>query len=130
MNLKTFVIFFLMAALVILGLGSCLSNKGPNDAHNSKNNVDWEGEYIGTVVSDSGVVLNVRLRLNRDQSFEYNCEYLDKSHDPINFRGPFQWDDAGSIIIIDVIDAPTQYKVVKDKLIRLDVYNYELKKAH
>ena len=129
MNLKTFVVFFLMAALVILGLGSCLSNSGPNDARNSKNNIDWEGEYIGTVVSDSGVVLNVRLRLNRDQSFELNYEYLDKSHDPFNFRGPFQWDHAGNIIIIDVIDALTQYKVVKDKLIRLDMYNYELKKA-
>jgi len=130
MNRKILVVFLLMVVLAIFGLGSCLSNKEPIDTANSKNNLDWEGVYTGTIPLDSGPGIALRIRLNRDQSFEMNHEYLDGSYSTTNWEGSFQWDDTGNIIKIDIIDAPVQYKVAKDKLIRLDVYNYVLTKVH
>ena len=69
-----------------------------------------------------------------------NCGYVYRFYDPANWRGSFQWDDTGSIITIDIIDAPTHYLVVQDKLIRLDengkpmsgklAGNYVLKKEY
>jgi hypothetical protein len=120
-----------MAVSVIFGLGSCLSNKGPNETKNAKNNLDWEGVYTGTVLLGNGQVADVRIKLNRDQSFEYNCEYADKAYGPLplNFIAPFRWDDTGNVIMMDPIDVPVRYKVEKDKLIRLDEDNYVLKKV-
>ena len=130
MNRKAFIVFLLMATLVIFGLGSCLSNKGPNEINNAKNSLDWEGVYTGTILmSGTGHVANVRIRLDRDQSLEFNREYVDGYYIPINFRAPFKWDDTGNIIMMDAMDVPLQYKVEKDKLSRLGENNYVLKKV-
>ena len=139
MNRKTFVTFLLAAALVTFGLGSCLSNKRPNEIHNSKNDFDWEGVYTGRVLSADGHIVDISMKLIRDQRFEFNYEYMDGSHESFNFGGPFQWDNTGSVIMIDIIDAPVYYKVTKNELIRLEEkngkqipgklnYNYVLKK--
>ena len=103
-----------------------------NETKNAKNNLDWEGVYTGRVLLDQGHVADVRIKLNRDQSLEYNREYVDKAYDvpPLNFTAPFRWDDTGNIIMMDAIDVPVQYKVERDKLIRLDEDNFVLKKVH
>jgi hypothetical protein len=132
MNGKIFTIIFLMSVLFIFGLGSCFINKGPDEICNAKNNLDWEGFYTGTILMPgSGHVANVRIRLDRDQTFEYNREYMDKSYDsfPLNFIAPFWWDDTGNIIMIDAMDVPVHYKVEKDMLIRLNADSYVLKKV-
>ena len=130
MNRKAFTVFFLMAVLAIFGLGSCFSSKGPDEIENAKNYLDWEGVYAGTILLGNGHIADISIKLNRDQSFEYNCKYLDNDYDPypLNFIAPFRWDDTGNIIMMDPIDAPVQYKVEKDKLIRLDEDNYILMK--
>jgi len=81
-------------------------------------------------MSVNGHVMDVRIQLNKDQSFESIFEYTDGAYDTINIDGSFKWDNTGNIILIDVIDAPTQYKVAENMLIRLDTYNYVLKKIH
>ena len=129
MNRKVFPVFFLMAVLVIFGLGSCLSNKGSNETKNAKNNLDWEGVYTGTVLLGNGYTADVRIKLSKDQRLKYNLEYVDKAYDTLNFIAPFRWDDTGNIIMMDPMDVPVQYKVEKDKLIRLDADNYVLKKV-
>ena len=131
MNKKSFIVSLLMAALVIFGLDSCPSNKGPNEIPNARNSLDWEGVYIGTVtMSGNEHIANVRIRLDRDQTLEFNREYVDGYYVPLNFTAPFKWDDTGNIIIIDAMDMPVQYEIKKDKLIRLDENNYVLKKVH
>jgi hypothetical protein len=132
MKIKTFIIFLLMTALVMFGLSSCFSDKGLDKNHNPRNSLDWEGVYVGTIPWASERI-DVRLRLYRDQRFELEHEYLDRTDEPINyFPGSFQWDDTGNIITIDILCAPTQYKVAENKLIQMDelgqAYNYVLKK--
>jgi hypothetical protein len=130
MNIKNFTIFLLIAVLVIFGFNSCFPNNEPNIISNSKNSFNWEGVYTGSFLTDSGNVQDVCIKLNKDQSFEANYQYIDGSYNSINMRGRFRWDDTESIIMIDVIDAPIQYKIAKDKMIRLDVYGYVLEKIN
>jgi hypothetical protein len=123
-----------MTAMVIFGLSFCFPIKGLDKDHNSRNSLDWEGVYTGTTPWASERI-NVLLRRNLDQSFVLEYDYLDRPDDPVHyFPGlSFQWDDTGNTITIDILCAPTHYKVAENKLIRLDengmpLYNYVLKK--
>jgi len=120
MNKKTLVIL-LMVALVISGLGSCLSNRGLNDGNNSKNCLDWEGVYTGTIPSASGPGIDVRMRLNQDESFVLRYEYLDRPDKQVNWTGSFKWDKKGNIITLNIKDVPPHYKVAENELIQLDM---------
>jgi uncharacterized lipoprotein NlpE involved in copper resistance len=136
MNKKGFVVLSLAA--LIFGLGSCVSNRGLDNAHNSRNSLDWAGVYTGTIPSGSGPGIDVRLRLNADQSFELRYVYLDRSGGPFDWAGSFQWDEEGNVITLDIADAPPHYQVAENTLIELDMKgkpvegklaeNYALKK--
>jgi len=119
--IKTALFISLLTAALVISLSFCRSNKEFYDTYNSKINLDWEGVYTGTIPSASGPGINVRLKLNRNQIFELNYEFLDRPNNPINRAGSFQWDNTGSIIKIDIIDAPLYYKVAENKLIQLDM---------
>jgi len=129
MKIKAFV-FSLTAAAVIFGLGSCLSVKVTNNKYSSRTNYDWEGTYAGRHQAGGENGLDVIVKIDKDQRFEMYYEYVDKSRDPFSWIGTFKWDKTGTIILVDIIDAPVQYKVEKDKLLRLDlgVNNYTLYK--
>jgi hypothetical protein len=133
MNRKTFIVFLLMAAMVMSGLSSCLSNKGVDKDHNARNSLNWEGVYTG-IIPWASERISERIQLNLDQSFVLEYDYLDRPDDPIHcFPGlSFQWDDTGNIIIIEIIDTVTHYKVAENMLIQLgkigQAYNYVLKK--
>jgi len=110
MNRKAFLVF-LMVVLPLFGLGSCLS----------KNSLDWDGVYIGTIPSASGSGIDVCIKLNKDNTYELTYEYIDKPENSFDFTGKFTWDSTGNIIHIDIADAPSYYKVTKNKLIQLDM---------
>ncbi|MDR2941836.1 MAG: copper resistance protein NlpE [Treponema sp.] len=128
MNRKTFIIFLLAAAVAIFGLSSCLSNKG-TDIHNSRISLDWDGVYTGTIPSASGTGINVRLRLNRDQSFELNYIYIDRLDGQFKRTGTFNWDEAGNVIKLDINndDVSPYYKPIEGKLIQLDMKGKPIK---
>jgi len=122
MNRKKSFTVLLVVALVISGFSSCLSNRGIDDAHNSKNNLDWEGVYSGTIPSASGTGINVRLRLNQNETFALRYEYLDRSDNIFNLAGSFKWDkDGNTIKLSNVKDMPPYYKVVENELVQLDM---------
>jgi len=121
MNKRTFAVILLSASLVISGLGSCLSNRGLNDTHNSRNSLDWQGVYTGTIPSASGSGIDVRLKLNADQSFELRYEYIGRSDGAYNLTGSFQWDKKGNIVILKTDDVPPYYKVAENMLLQLDM---------
>ena len=108
--------FFLLLMAVILGLGSCLSNKGA-----PKTSLDWAGVYTGTIPAADVEGINVRMKLNKDNTFELTYEYIGKPDNTFTFPGSFTWNDSGDTIHIEIADAPSYYKVAKDKLIQLDM---------
>jgi len=110
MNKKAF-IFILMAVLTIFGLGSCLA----------KTSLDWAGVYTGTIPSAGGSGIDVRLKINKDETFELSYKYLDRPpENSFISTGSFKWDD-GNNITLDIKDTPSHYKVAKNKLIQLDM---------
>jgi uncharacterized lipoprotein NlpE involved in copper resistance len=115
------IIYVFMAALVVSVLVSCLSNQPVDNARNSGNSLDWEGVYTGTIPSASGPGINVRLKLNTDQSFELSYDYIDRSDSPVNWTGSFKWNENGSVIILDIVNAPPYYKPAENGLIQLDM---------
>jgi uncharacterized lipoprotein NlpE involved in copper resistance len=118
MNRKTFILI-LMAA--IFGLGSCLSNSGAVDDHNSKTSLDWAGVYTGTIPSASGSGINVLMKLNKDNTYELTYDYIDRPASSFTFTGSFSWDNMGNNIHIEIADAPSYYRVGENKLIQLDM---------
>jgi hypothetical protein len=128
MNRKLFIIM-LTAIMIIFGINSCFSNNESGDKNTLNNSLDWKGVYAGSYLTNNGNVINVRIKLNKEQTFEANYQYVDGSNNTIDIKGRFQWDDTGSIIMIDVIDVPIRYKVAKNKLIRLEEHNFVLDKV-
>ena len=122
------IIILLILALAALALSSCVSNMENKKSRNSKNYLDWEGVYKAAILSNEGYYIDVRIRLNPDQSFEFYYGRIDEAFDPFYWKGVFQWDITENIIIADINYIRHQYKVVKNKLIRLDVNNFILVK--
>jgi uncharacterized lipoprotein NlpE involved in copper resistance len=106
----------LMAAIAISVLGSCLSNKGA-----PKTSLDWAGVYTGTIPAADGEGINVRMKINKDNTYELTYEYINKPTDPFSFTGSFTWNNTGDTIHIEIADAPSYYKVAENKLIQLDM---------
>ena len=129
MNRKTLLVSLLTTILIISGLSSCLTNKGLDDAHNSKNSLDWEGVYSGTIPAADGPGIDVRLRLFSDQDFMLWSEYLDRPNGKYNWTGTFKWDNKGNTIILNLNEKemPPYYKVVENALIQLDMKGKQIK---
>ena len=121
MNRKASIIFLLLAALAISGLGSCLSNRGAVDSHNPKNSLDWEGVYTGTIPAADVEGINVRMKLNRDNTYELTYEYIGKPDNAFTNTGSFKWNGTGDIINLGIADTPSYYKVAENKLTQLDM---------
>ena len=126
MNKKVFIVFSFVA---VLGLVSCLSNKGPDNAHNSKNSLDWAGVYTGTIPAADGKGIDVRLRLNADQTYTLSYDYIDRPNSQFEGKGSFKWDNKGSTVILNLNekDMPPYYKVVENALVQLDMKGKQIK---
>ena len=109
MKRKIFV-SLLLAAVAVFGLGSCLSK-----------NIDWVGVYTGTTPAADVEGINVRMKLNKDNTFELTYEYIGKPENTFTFNGSFKWNDTKDTINIEIADAPSYYKVAENKLIQLDM---------
>ena len=124
MNKKAFI---LMAAIAILALGSCLSTQGSGKDNNAKNSIDWVGVYEGTIPAADCDGIEVSIELFKDQTFEMSYKYIDKSPEPILWKGKFTWDNTGNVVIFDTKDGPNYYKIAENKLIQLDMKGKPIK---
>ena len=121
MNKKAFALLLLMPALLALGLGACVSEQWVDDPHSSKNSLDWEGVYTGTIPAARGPGINVRMLLNLDETFALRYEYLDRPDHVYLWTGPFKWDKTGYIITLNAKDVPVYYRVDENILTQLDM---------
>jgi len=102
--------FLLMAILAIFGLGSCLSKT-----------IDWAGVYTGTIPAADGEGINVRIKLNKDNTYELTYEYIGKPDNTFTFNGSFTWNDTKDIINLGIAETPSYYKIGENKLTQLDM---------
>jgi uncharacterized lipoprotein NlpE involved in copper resistance len=119
------IIAVLAAAPVIFGLGACrAASKGEaiDAAHNSRNSVNWDGTYTGTVPAADAEGINIQITLNTDETYEKKFEYTGKSG-VFTEKGTFTWDEGGGVVILDVDGRkePPYYQVGEGILIQLDM---------
>lgn len=125
------VVFAIAAAAVMM---SCGGNKTENkvetpaapaveqsvkDEHNAKNSLDYQGTYKGTLPTASGEGMEVTVVLTAD-AFKKTTSYVGKKAAPEVVEGKYAWDEAGTIITLEGVDAPNKYFVAENVLFHLD----------
>ena len=115
-------LYWLVAALVIFGLGACRSTQGENKDNRVISDISssWSGQYAGTIPSASGRMIRVFLNLHSDDTFNLSYSFVDISNNFFSTRGKFEWDETKSNITLEVENFPPYYKVEFNKLIQLD----------
>lgn len=97
------------------------TDDGPADAaHNSRNALDWDGTYTGTLPCADCDGIRTIIRLDSDGSYERERLYLGRSEQPLRDSGTFSWNAAGSIITLAAADEPSRYQVGENRLFLLD----------
>ncbi|MDR0552105.1 MAG: copper resistance protein NlpE N-terminal domain-containing protein [Spirochaetaceae bacterium] len=129
----------LTAAILLMPLAGCrpknsqtnagidAGRNGIDAAHNSRNSVNWEGVYTGTIPAADGPGINVRITLNTDETYEMTSDYIDRDG-VFTESGKFSWDESGGIIILDVDPQkqPSKYRVGENTLMQLDLEGNEI----
>jgi len=127
------IVFILSIACLLFGLNACKSkSKEQADSNveitsmcgNSMISLDWAGTYTGVIPCADCPGIEVQITLNKDNTFEMTRKYQDRNVDAFVFSGTFSWNDAGSIITLNGLDAnayPTQYQVGENVLFQLDL---------
>jgi len=66
--------------------------------HNSRNSLDWAGDYTGIVACADCRGIETKLTLKDDQTYAKRTKYLGKGNKTFTSYGSFQWLEDGSII--------------------------------
>ncbi|MDR0560602.1 MAG: copper resistance protein NlpE [Prevotellaceae bacterium] len=90
-------------------------------AHNSRNSLDWNGVYTGTVPCADCPGINVMITLNLDETYQISYQYIDRDKTPIVVSGKFKWDKSGGSVTLDCKDYPSRYMVGENMLFQLDM---------
>jgi len=124
-------LFFIAIATISLGLFSCSSGnskkseeKKVETSDNSRNSLDWNGTYTGTVPCADCQGIFTIVTLNKDNTYTLSMKYLGKSGEYFDSHGNFTWNDAGSSITFEGIndnEGFKMYQVGENKLTMLDI---------
>ena len=119
MKTQLFIIGF---SLLIGTMTSCDSSKQAQ-SHNSRNSLDWNGVYTGTLPCSDCEGVQTMIKLNRDLTYEREIKYLGRSNESRKESGTFSWDGSGSKITLggqDKNDGNIYYRVGENNLTQLD----------
>jgi copper homeostasis protein (lipoprotein) len=89
-------------------------------ADNSRNALDWQGAYVGTVPCADCEGIRTRVELRGDGRFSRSLIYLGKDTQPFDDSGTFTWDAAGSRIALGNAGDAQRYQVGENVLFHLD----------
>lgn len=118
--------------ILMLGTFSCKTtqDKAQNESdaeraassHNSRNSLDWDGTYRGTMPCADCEGILTELRLNQDFTYTLAQKYQGGSEEVFRESGNFKWDESGSKITMITDEQPgaNQYQVGENQLIKLD----------
>jgi uncharacterized lipoprotein NlpE involved in copper resistance len=130
--MKKIILMATGVALLLLGLQACKQKQEKaveetttvellDDGHNSRNSLDWDGVYTGTIPCADCEGIEVSITLNTDETYQVSYKYLGKPGEPEVSTGKFTWDDAGGKITLDSKSRPPYYIVGENQLIQLDM---------
>lgn len=90
--------------------------------HSSKNSLDYEGTYQGTIPCADCNGIKTTVSLFKDGTFLRTVEYLGKEDDATPEEGEYIWNDKGSAISLETSNGGTQmYQVGENVLFHLDL---------
>ena len=94
--------------------------------HNSRNSLDWNGTYHGTLPCADCEGIHTMIELNKDETFKITQEYLNKNT-KTEETGKFSWSaDGGTISFKTKDNSKFSYKVGEARLIQLDQEGKEI----
>ncbi|EGQ9177077.1 copper resistance protein NlpE [Vibrio alginolyticus] len=89
--------------------------------HNALSALDWNGTYKGTLPCADCAGIDMTITLNQDGTYVLEENYQDKEDGQSKSEGQFTWDANGSIVTLTNEDAPNQYFVGENVLMKLDM---------
>jgi copper homeostasis protein (lipoprotein) len=111
------------AWIVLAALAGCsVPSERPAVAtsDNSRNALDWQGAYVGTIPCADCEGIRTRVELRGDGTFARSLTYLGKDERPFDDSGRFTWDAAGSRIALGNTNEAQRYQVGENVLFLLD----------
>ena len=104
---------------VITAILGILCSCGGN-ASKTKNLHDYEGTYVGTLPTASGMGMTVTITLENG-AYIKKTEYVGKDG-VFEDKGKYTFNKEGNMIILDgIVDSPNKYLVHENSLIQLDI---------
>lgn len=104
--------------------GIILQEPGYDDAHTSRNSLDWDGTYTGVLPSDDCEGIDTSISLDKDQTYLLKLRYLgtpEKERKEFISEGKFTWDENGNDITLEgAKDGFHKFKVGENYLLPLD----------
>ncbi|GHT21476.1 hypothetical protein FACS189430_01580 [Bacteroidia bacterium] len=131
--MKQIFVFFLVAA-TISGCSNSAKQSSKQSkeiqaidaAHNSKNSLNYQGMYVGTVPCADCEGIETTIILG-DTDYSVKTVYLGKDKTEHKETGTYSWDESGQIITLKGIkDAPNKYFVGENYLKQLDMNGNEI----
>jgi len=112
------------AWLVLTALAGCSvpSEQPPSPGgDNSRNSLDWQGTYVGTLPCADCEGIRARIELRGDGTFSRSLTYLGRNGPPTDDTGTFTWDGTGSRVALGATSGDSQqYQVGENVLFHLD----------
>ncbi|MGR5133388.1 copper resistance protein NlpE [Vibrio alfacsensis] len=92
-----------------------------DSAHNAQNALDWDGTYQGILPCADCEGIETTLTLNPDGSYTLEQVYKGKEGNQFKSDGQFTWNQAGNTVTLVDEEAPNQYFVGENILMKLDM---------
>ncbi|MDX3775083.1 copper resistance protein NlpE N-terminal domain-containing protein [Chromatiaceae bacterium AAb-1] len=102
--------------------GTAFADRMADTEHNSRNVLDWAGQYEGILPCADCEGIRTRLTLYEDERYQLQTEYLGELPDQFQESGSFVWNNAGTIIRLqgDGSSGNRQFQVGENRLRHLD----------
>jgi copper homeostasis protein (lipoprotein) len=128
LNLKKLGFGLCLLSFISLGCESSNTKVGtgpraPIMEDNSKTALTWVGSYIGVIPCADCSGIATEVTLYKDQSYSWGYKYLGKSDDIVEFKGFFEWEAQGKIVVFKDAnsgDVLNRFKLEENSLRMLD----------
>jgi heat shock protein HslJ len=90
------------------------------DMHNSRNSLDWAGEYSGVLACSDCAGIETTLTLRSDDTYTLNTRALEREEQSVITQGQIIWADTGNALSLNFRDTNRQFAVNEGRLVLLN----------